>query len=156
MLTCQQVADYLLYLDNFKLDDEPVGDISNLKLQKLVYYCQGFSLALHNVPMFQEDIEAWPHGPVVRSLYEANKQYGADVIPCPNSFDAAIYSLAQKTVIEEVYKVYSQFSPWKLRELTHTEPPWLFTSNNGKTFFTVITHDTLKNYFVTQLEDEET
>ncbi|OQY42717.1 MAG: hypothetical protein B6240_13665 [Desulfobacteraceae bacterium 4572_87] len=52
--------------------DEEAGDlISNLKLQKLVYYAQGFYLALYDEPLFNEPIEAWTHGPVIRELYRS-------------------------------------------------------------------------------------
>ena len=55
---------------------EDAGDlISNLKLQKLVYYAQGFHLALYDEPLFLEAIEAWTHGPVVPDLYRHYKKY---------------------------------------------------------------------------------
>ena len=67
MLTCYDIAKYFL-----AQADEEIGDlISNLKLQKLVYYAQGFYLALHDEALFPEDIEAWTHGPVVPVLYHA-------------------------------------------------------------------------------------
>lgn len=60
MLTCFDVADYFLTQSNeTQSNDENSGDfLSNLKLQKLVYYAQGFSLALLNRPLFNEEIEA--------------------------------------------------------------------------------------------------
>lgn len=60
MLTCFDVADYFLTQSNeTQSNDENSGDfLSNLKLQKLVYYAQGFFLALLNWPLFNEEIEA--------------------------------------------------------------------------------------------------
>ena len=64
MLSCHDVAKYFL-----ALTDEDAGDlISNLKLQKLVYYAQGFHLALFDTPMFGEPIEAWTHVPLSRKV----------------------------------------------------------------------------------------
>jgi len=64
MLTCHDVARYFLTL----MSEENGDLISNLKLQKLVYYAQGSSLALWGNPLFSEKIEAWLHGPVIPVL----------------------------------------------------------------------------------------
>ena len=78
-ITAQDVADYFLFLV-----DDPSGDnLSNLKLQKLVYYAQGFYLAIHDRPLFDDAICAWEHGPVVPSLYRRYKKYGSGGIPAP-------------------------------------------------------------------------
>ena len=62
--SAQQIADYLIAFSH------SVGDpISNLKLQKLLYYAQAWYLALHNEPLFPESIEAWVHGPAVPPVY---------------------------------------------------------------------------------------
>ncbi len=81
MIAVEDVAKYLLSL--FKEDAEKrvvggdeVADISNLKLQKLLYYCQAYSYALMGKPMFAEDMEAWDYGPVVPSIYQEYKKYG--------------------------------------------------------------------------------
>ena len=65
MLTAAQVADYFL-----SLVDEDAGDsMTNLRLQKLLFYAQAWHLALTNRPLFEEDFEAWVHGPVIPSFY---------------------------------------------------------------------------------------
>ncbi len=70
MICVFDVAEYFL-----SLADEEAGDfLSNLKLQKLVYYAQGFHLALFNRPLFMAAIHAWQHGPVVPELYHAYKK----------------------------------------------------------------------------------
>src|SRR5258708_4115865 len=62
--------------------DRGAGDsITHLKLQKLVYYAQAWSLALRNKPLFDEDFVAWTHGPVVKSVWRRFKGYGLDAIP---------------------------------------------------------------------------
>ena len=68
MLSCYDVAQYFL-----AKSDEDAGDLmSNLKLQKLVYYAQGFALALFDKPLFSERIEAWIHGPVYPAVCTTN------------------------------------------------------------------------------------
>ncbi|HAS22646.1 MAG TPA: hypothetical protein DCR51_05795, partial [Idiomarina loihiensis] len=59
MANSADVARYLIKISN----DEDEGSISNLKLQKLMYYAQGLSLALFERPLFDGNIEAWTHGP---------------------------------------------------------------------------------------------
>src|SRR5829696_6466136 len=105
MLTCRQVADYFL-----AQQDEESGDlISNLKLQKLVYYAQGFHLTTKGRPLFKENIEAWVHGPVVPELYHAFKDCGSSAIPAPKELDLVIYDADTKEILDEVYTVFGQF-----------------------------------------------
>jgi uncharacterized phage-associated protein len=65
------IAKYFIWLAN-----ETGSFISNLKLQKLVYYTQAWHLALHDLPLFDEDFEAWVHGPVIPDLYHTYKHFG--------------------------------------------------------------------------------
>lgn len=57
------VADYIL---------QQKGPLTCMKLHKLVYYAQAWSLALEDEPLFEEPIEAWSNGPVIRNLLEKN------------------------------------------------------------------------------------
>ena len=67
MITARDVANYFL-----SLVDEDQGDsISNLRLQKLMYYAQGYLLALKDRPLIHEEFEAWEHGPVIPGLYNS-------------------------------------------------------------------------------------
>ncbi len=144
-LTCFDVANYFL-----TLADEDVGDsISNLKLQKLVYYAQGFSLALRGEALFDEAIEAWAHGPAIRELYHEYKEHGANAIEKPENVDFAKYDDDVKSLLNQVYEEYGQFSAWKLREMSHEEEPW--AKGNAKADKIIITKD-LKKYFLTQIE----
>ena len=139
------VAKYFL----LKADPDDGDLISNLKLQKLLYYAQGFHLALNDAPLLREDVEAWMHGPVVRDVYHEFKGHGGDAIPRPEGFDPAkVFDDDATGLLDEVYSVYGQFSAWKLREMTHSEPPWVNTAAGEE-----ITHDAMRAYFVTQLND---
>jgi uncharacterized phage-associated protein len=96
MLSCDDAAKYFLAQVS-----EDAGDlISNLKLQKLLYYAQGFHLALYDEPLFPEAIEAWTHGPVVPDLYRHYKKYGAGAIPCPEDIEFSIYDEETKSLLD--------------------------------------------------------
>jgi uncharacterized phage-associated protein len=144
MANVNDVAKYFLA----QVDEEAGDLISNLKLQKLVYYAQGFHLALYGVALFDAPIEAWQHGPVVPELYHAYKEFGSSAIPCPEDFDFQALSVEARDLLDEVYSVYGQFSAWKLRDMTHDEAPWKETSINC-----VISHETLRDYFKTRLKN---
>lgn len=120
MLTCFDVADYFLA----HCDEESGDVISNMKIQKLAYYAQGFSLALLGKPLFDEKIEAWMHGPVVPELYHRFKEHGNGALPIPHTVELEKFSEDEIELLDEVYKVYGQFSAWKLRNMTHEEAPW--------------------------------
>ncbi len=147
MLTCKDVAEYFL-----SLQDEDAGDlISNLKLQKLVYYAQGCHLALYDEPLFEDRIEAWLHGPVVPSLYREYKTYGAAPIPNPGDTDCSKFDDEEREFLDEVYHVYGQFSAWKLKNMTHEDGPWRVASENQE----AISNRSMKAYFKAQMKNGE-
>jgi len=103
--------------------DRKAGDaITNLKLQKLVYYAQAWSVALLNHPLFDEPVEAWAHGPVVDVVYQNLKQYGHHTLP--RSRRRPRFSGQELTVLEDVLAVYGEHSASFLETLTHQEEPW--------------------------------
>lgn len=145
MITSKQVAEYFL-----GLSEPEYGDIiSNLKLQKLIYYAQGFHIAIYNKPLFDEPIIKWEHGPVIESLYHKYKKYGSGAIPVPDYVDSSMFSDEQKDLLKEIFEIYGQFSAWKLRCMTHEEPPWKQAPLNGTIDPTI-----MKAYFKTQLADK--
>ncbi|MBF0414133.1 MAG: SocA family protein [Desulfamplus sp.] len=135
------IADCFLRLS----DEEEL--LCNMKLQKLLYYAQGLHLALYNEPLFNERIFAWTHGPVVAEVYYKYKNFGIAGIPAPKGKEHKKLSDKIEELITEVFIVYGQFSAWKLRELTHEEPPW-----NETTIGEEIEHSKLRAYFLTQLQ----
>lgn len=133
------------------LVDEDAGDsISNLKLQKLLYYSQGFHLAMVDKPLFHEAIKKWVHGPVVPAVWHEYKDYGSGPITImPVELES--YSEDVRELLDEVFSVYGQFTATKLRNMTHQEPPWNEAPDNGE-----ISHNSMKRFFKTLvIEDEE-
>ena len=142
MLSCHDVADFFL-----RQGDPEAGDLmSNLKLQKLVYYAQGLHLALHGKPLFSEPIEAWVHGPVSPTLYRRFKAFSSGAITEEPAVDLSRFSPVEIELLAEVYQVYGQFSAFKLREMTHGETPWMDTPKGE-----VIGHDVMAEFFKTRL-----
>ena len=142
MISCFDVARYFLAL----VDEDSGDSLSNLKLQKLVYYAQGFHLALYDEPLFPERIEAWQHGPVVPEMYHAFKKYGAGPVQMDGDLNPDKYSAEVLGLLEEVFSVYGQYSAFRLRGITHQEPPWQQTPNGA-----VISDELMRDYFKTQL-----
>ncbi len=100
-----------------------LGEISTIKLQKLVYYCKAWSLVWDEDPLFPEQFEAWANGPVVPELYQAHK----GKFFCPENFgDADVSRLTerQKENINIVLQTYGNRSPQYLVALSHSEKPW--------------------------------
>jgi len=146
-LSCLDVADYFL-----SLTDDDAGDlISNLKLQKLVYYAQGCHLALYKKPLFYEPIEAWMHGPAIPKLYRKYKKYGDSFIPKPKSLSMDKYNSKVKELLDEVYRTLGQFSAWKLRAMTHEEPPWKVAYQQGDG--TPVSQQDLADYFKAYIKE---
>lgn len=110
-------------LDVAKYILKKMGPMGTMKLQKLVYYCQAWSLVFDDRPMFKEEIEAWVHGPVVRRLYrEHRKEIEVSAKDIDGDIDA-LDKTARET-IDGVLSVYGKKDPFFLRLLTHREPPW--------------------------------
>ena len=147
MITAIEVARYFL-----SLTDEDAGElISNLKLHKLLYYAQGFHLAIYDEPLFSEPIEAWAHGPVVVDVYHQYKEYGSNSIP-PEEVDFDMFNEELAEFLNEIYSTFGQYSAWKLREMTHNEPPWKDAYNEDVPGI-IITHEALLDYFKDFIEE---
>lgn len=135
------VANWFLHYNQWLREsvDEDTDNITNLKLQKLLYYAQSAFLALQDEPLFDEEIYAWAHGPVVESVYQKYKKYGSSGI---NNIEQFTISDKEEKVLRQVYDTFGAYSAWGLRNLTHSESPWQETSQNG-----VIPRDKMKAYF---------
>lgn len=108
------------------------GPMSHLKLQKLLYYCQAYHLAYFSEPLFDEDFEAWVHGPVCRNVYDILKGKSvlySDVTYSEYDFDAEIIlkdivASDQFNVVNDVLKSLSTWNGTELETATHNEQPW--------------------------------
>lgn len=76
----KDIAECFLNKNRVQMNFEDSEYITNLKLQKLLYYAQGYFLAKKDIPLFDEDFLAWEHGPVIRKIYNIYKENGANGI----------------------------------------------------------------------------
>lgn len=114
MASVQDVAAYILH---------KLGPVTAIKLQKLVYYSQAWSLVWDEEPLFEDEIQAWANGPVSPTLYEAHRrQFKVSAIS-----DGKPESLtpSQRETIDKVLEFYGDKSSQWLSDLTHQESPWL-------------------------------
>lgn len=142
MHTATDVAKWFLAHNRIAAADEGAEFISNLKLQKLLYYAQGCALAVTDEPLFGDEIVAWQHGPVVECVYHAYKSNGSNGIVFEDDFDFSQFTPEENELLEEVYDTFGQYSAWKLRNMTHEETPWLTTQQSA-----VISTGVIKDYF---------
>lgn len=146
MVTPKDVAELFL-----RLSDIELGDIlSNKKIHFLLYYAQGFSLAINNKPLFKDDIVVWVHGPVIESLYDYYKVYGINPIPYPNDFDVRKFSKKEVDFLKKIHNEYAQFSGWKLAQMVKNEHPILETKPGE-----IISKQLLKKHFLTKIKYHE-
>jgi len=115
MATVFDVAKYIL---------KQTGPISSMKLQKLVYYSQAWSLVWEEKPLFSNRIEAWANGPVSPELFDRHR--GKFIIEAADFSYANDDSLNenQKDTINKVIEFYNKYDSASLSELTHREDPW--------------------------------
>lgn len=141
MLTALDIAAWFI-----SLAQERGDDLSNIPLQKLLYYAQGHHLAIKGRPLFQDRIEAWNMGPVVGTVYDAcNKNQG--------SANAVINYATPRDVDEDtgallldVYNAYSRYSAGYLINKTHTELPWKSVWNREERHILIST-ESMTEYF---------
>jgi putative zinc finger/helix-turn-helix YgiT family protein len=100
-------------------------DITNMALQKALYYVQGFSYAFHRTFLFTEDCEAWVHGPVYRDIYRRYSNYCFDPIDSIDEFDVSSLSVEEKLLLDSIVRHVCCYSGKTLESFTHTETPWV-------------------------------
>ncbi len=115
-----QIADWFLA----SIDREAGDTISHLKLQKLMYYAQAWSLALNGKVLFNEDFQAWTHGPVLPSLWLMLKNFGWDSIPLEAIRTKSDVFTEDEEILSDILNSYGDMSAKHLEELTNSETPW--------------------------------
>lgn len=126
------------------------GAMSTMKLQKLAYYSQAWSLVWDEEPLFDEDFQAWANGPVCPQLFEAHK--GMFNITAQSLKKGSINKLnkTQKETIDSVLKYYGDKDGHWLSMLTHKERPWLDARRNyqdGDQCSEIIHKESMQDYY---------
>ena len=134
-----------------------IGGMTAMKLEKLVYYCQGWHLARHGSTMFDERIEAWREGPVVPALYQEHRRR-LHVDSWPQG-DPSHLSATHLELIRWVTEEYGPFSATELSRMTHSELPWRMARGalpESSSSSEPISIDVMRNYYSRQVADAET
>lgn len=141
------IANELLrYAENTDGDDL----MSNMKLQKMLYYQQGFHLAMFGIPLFNEDIEAWMYGPVVPSVYNHYKEHGRKGIQPDENRIFNFQDDKEEALFFEVCRVYGKYTASGLMNMTHQESPWKSTKTGEGN---VISKEKMQTFFKTRLKE---
>lgn len=127
-VTATQIADWLIWFAH-----EHGDGITNLKLQKQLYYAQAWRLALADRPLFDAQFQAWIHGPVISWLYGNYKKFGSGPIPFPaqpgvpepDCLPEPSLPGEVRAHMMDVMGAYGDLSAWQLERLTHSEAPWI-------------------------------
>jgi uncharacterized phage-associated protein len=114
MVSAHDVAAYIL---------SKQGELTAMKLQKLVFYSQAWSLVWDEEPLFRERIEAWTNGPVVPDLYRHHK--GLFKVSAWPKGDPEKLTEVQRETVDAVLDYYGKKPSQWLSDLTHREAPWM-------------------------------
>lgn len=135
-------------------------ELTNLDLQKLVYFAHGWHLAIVDQPLIEEDIQAWKYGPVIPELYHQLKVFGSDPVPlskikkkCENFEEI---SSEQTVFLESVWQVYKGYDTMRLVRTTHAgDTPWdkIIREHGGVPSNVVIPNLNIKNFFKSKLSN---
>lgn len=156
MTDVRELARYLLFLfkEQMKNIADEEFDVTPMKLQKLLYYCQGYSLALTGKPIFSEEIEAWRYGPVVPSVYQEYKAYGGCAIPLSIVGEEHDVQCVDALIAQLVVREKGCMSGIMLANMTHCEAPWR-DAYSGNYSNCVISQESLKTFFIDALHQTE-
>lgn len=146
MTKALDVAKYILNY-NAIMGDTP---ITNLKLQKLLYYAQGWSFVDLGQELFEDDISAWKYGPVVENVYQEYKNFKNYPIEVniKKDFDNTKFSNEQIEFLNNFYKNYIYIPAFELVVSSHSERPWKETYKNGSGENNIISKKLIEEFFI--------
>lgn len=132
------VIDVAKYIINKSIEDG--NPVSNLKLQKLLYYVQAASLVRFGSPIFKEDLVAWKYGPVSREIYNMYSSYSYKNIE--DEQEGRYIEEEHQKLINEVIEAKNNHTAFDLVYDTHQEEPWKNTPHYGN-----ITTESMRDFF---------
>lgn len=144
-ITAMTLANYVL-----EKAKESNIDVTNMKLQKILYYVQGHFLAKFNRPLFPDEIQAWKFGPVVPNVYYQFSPYGSEALFTTEKADMSSCAPEEIDLINSVIEKKLKLSARTLMLDTHNELPWMQVTQNGTRIEmnAVIDTDLIKQYFM--------
>jgi len=140
MSNAKNIAKYIISKFQSVVTNEIEGDLTNLKLQKLLYYVQMLSIEKLGKPAFSNTIEAWKYGPVIPDVYHEYSTHGKNVI----TIEKPTFSLDSeglKVIVDQVVKDKGKYTGIALMEISHDEQSWISAYNAENK---IITNDAIK------------
>ena len=101
------------------------NQMTNMKVQKLLYYTQCLHLALYEEPLFADDIQAWRYGPVCPPAYRYYSKFEAQQLPIPQQDIINLFTEEIRELLEEVWQYFGVYHAYDLSDMTHSEFPWM-------------------------------
>jgi uncharacterized phage-associated protein len=134
-------------------------DIDPLKMQKLLYFANGWHLAVYGKPLIREPIRAWQYGPVIESVYHAFKGYGARSISepfDPENFEIPPDDFETREFLNRVWANYGGYTGVELSNLSHDpDGPWAEAMNSSRFGSPRISDASMRDYFIRIAEEAE-
>lgn len=140
MIDAKIIAKYIISKFQSIATNEIEGDLTNLKLQKILYYIQITSVKELKKEAFANTIEAWKYGPVIPDVYHEYKHHRNNVI----TIDTPVFAIDKsqlELIVDKVIKDKGRYTGYALMNMTHNEHPWLSAL---KTDSKIITNDLLQ------------
>lgn len=105
-------------------EDGIEAEMTNMKVQKLLYYAQSLYLALYDEPLFDEEIQAWRYGPVCPPVYHFYSKFEANQLPIPDKSSIDNIPHETKELLAEVWDYFGGYHAYLLSDMSHVEFPW--------------------------------
>lgn len=142
--TAENVAKYFIFLASqaFVGDNKEREGITNLKLQKVLYFAQAYYLSKIGRPLFSDSIKAWEYGPVILDVYHKFKSKGSNPIICEE--DKSLLSDEDKETLKKIWGTFGGYSASRLVDIAHAHTPW---KEANKLAGQVISHKAIKEYY---------
>nr|DAI31615.1 MAG TPA: hypothetical protein [Caudoviricetes sp.] len=150
-VTIFDIANFFL-----KIVERDAGStITPLKLQKILYYTQGYYLAMFNEELFSDDFQAWAHGPANPDIYNQYKSYGFSAIDKPAG-EVPLLDDGLISFLSRIWNTYGIFDGKYLEQLTHKETPWIEARGDckdGEPCTNVISKESMKSFFKKRINE---
>lgn len=156
LIYASKLAKYVISYVFYNAEDQ-YKRITNLKLQKILYYIEGYFMAKYGYSLYPALIEAWRFGPVLPSVYYEYSIFGADPIVLSEEemskaeadFKSSIKDSKQRALINHVIDKKMNMDVWQLVEATHREAPWkdAIAKQDGNESPVIITKRKMMEYF---------
>lgn len=149
-----EVAKYFIYRSQ-----QEKKEITNKKLQKLLYYAQAWSLVLKKDRLFSDKFQAWIHGPAIPRVYFEFKQFGFGNINVKIDYKTIKLDDEEKELLDNIWKIYGKnYTASYLEALTHSEEPWQEAREGIEDYEASdkeISEATMKDYYGQKIQKEK-